>query len=201
MGPAPPAIGAAAGAPAGTTGIGAGMGGTERHRRNDGMGGAAGIGPGNAIGTPAMSATGAAAGAHGAAAGTPTGARRRLHAVVAARHQRGGRGVGPKAMAAPQNPTPAAITLTLNRSKIVIDVDSPSFPLGHSPCTWCSRTMLHQLCLLRLRQLLTGTAEAATRRTGLFPNGDVRPCLKRHLLAGGSKGCQHGRRRPIRARS
>jgi hypothetical protein len=38
---------------------------------------------------------------------------------------------GLNAIAAPHKPAPTAITLTLNRSKIVIDVD-PSFALRHS---------------------------------------------------------------------
>jgi hypothetical protein len=40
---------------------------------------------------------------------------------------------GLKTKAAPHNPAPAATNLMLNRSKIVIGVDTPSFPFETSP--------------------------------------------------------------------
>jgi hypothetical protein len=63
----------------------------------------------------------------------------------------------------------------LNRSKIVIDVDTPSFPLETAPFKVAQQNLVpNQLCVLRPRQLLMAAAARTTRRTGLFPNGDVR---------------------------
>jgi hypothetical protein len=80
---------------------------------------------------------------------------------------------GLKHKAAPHNPAPAATNLMLNRSKIVIDVDTPSFPLETSPFEVVQQNLCRTDFVLRPRQLLTPAAKRATRRTGLFPNGDV----------------------------
>jgi hypothetical protein len=74
------------------------------------IGGASG-GPGSAIGTPAISVTGAHT-APGAAPASP--------ADVWYSHPPAAAMPGVNAMAMPHNPTPAAITLILTRSKIAI---------------------------------------------------------------------------------
>jgi hypothetical protein len=118
--------GAAAGA---TTGTGAPKG----TGAANGTGAATGTGPGKAIGIPAMSASGALGGLHAPTTGNPSAAAgdappaspavvwwHPLPPVISGAAAT----PGLKAMATPHNPAAAATTLMLNRSKIVIDVDS-----------------------------------------------------------------------------
>lgn len=122
---------AATGAPAGTAGItgtggasGAGApsgaAGAAGSAGTTGTAGAAGTGPGRAIGTPAISASGA-------------------HTSLPCEHPPAADGSaaasGLKATtAAPHNPTPTAITLMFKRSKITIDVDSIHSGSDTAPC-------------------------------------------------------------------
>src|SRR5262245_48052905 len=103
---------------AGTTGTGGTSGSGGAAGTTGTTGGATGIGPGSAIGIPAMSATGAAGGAHtsplpwkhpcpGAAGGAADA-------------------IGLDAMATPQSPAATTTTRVLNRSKLAIDVAPPS---------------------------------------------------------------------------
>jgi pilus assembly protein FimV len=111
---APAANGAAAGAPAaGTTGTG-GAAGTTGTGGAAGTTGAAGIGPGNAIGTPAMSASGAL--------DVHTSPFPSKHPFPPP----GGAAAtsGLNKMAIMHNPAPAATNLMLNRSNTAIDADS-----------------------------------------------------------------------------
>lgn len=140
---APPMTGAppASGAPAGAAGItgtsgAAGIGGATGIGGARGTGAAAGTGPGSAIGTPPMPASGAAA-LHTGAAGAPpppaaagaappaaTGAPPTWPAAPCTHSYPPAAALGLNAIATPHNPRQATTVLMLNLSKIGIDVDS-----------------------------------------------------------------------------
>jgi hypothetical protein len=77
-------------------------------------------------------------------------------------------------MAAPHNPAPATITLMLNRSKIVINVNSfiraHIFPKSWGPAEPRGAT---EVVAGRPARLLAADDDRKPRRTVPFPNGDV----------------------------
>src|SRR6476659_1847704 len=89
--------------------------------------------------------------------------------------------LGLNAKASPHSPAPATTTLTLNRSKIAMVVDSSS------PTYIVPIQVVQQNCppyrsrVRRLRQLSVAKIRDAPRRTVSFPNGDVRHvCARVH---------------------
>ncbi len=118
-----------AGAPRGTGGA-TGMGGAIGTGGITGTGGAAGTGPGRAIGTPAISESGALGGPHSSPFPCKHSSPRISGAAAASELN---------AMAIPHKAAPAAKTLMLIRSMTAIDVDSfiraQTFAIGR-----CGRT-------------------------------------------------------------
>ena len=158
------------GASGGTAGTG-GANGTGGTRGVTGMGGARGAtgamtGPGKAIGTPDISVIGAHA---AAAAGSPAAASRHSDPPASATP-------GLNARATPHNPAPIAPTLMLIRSKIAIAHQTPSSALRIFAAIGPTEPSATHAKSALDRQLQTiGTnRDDGTRRTGPFPNGDVR---------------------------
>jgi hypothetical protein len=103
-------------------------------------------------------------------------------------------------MAAPHNPAPATITLMLNRSKIVINVNS--FIYAHIfrndvvPAKPHSRA---EVMAGRPARLLAADVADKPRRTAPFPNGDVRNGLmppEKHRIFN-KNGRRQSRPRPL----
>ncbi len=153
----------------GTTGTGGASGTT-------GTGGAAGTtgtGPGKAIGTPAMSESGALAGAHAGCCRSCT--RLRLQAFVAAGYQRRGRNVWAQCQSDPAQPSPSS-----NYSDVESIKDRHRHRLLHSRSDISHSSDAaepHAVPKSRLDDRANyqqPNAAHSPRRTAPFPNGDVR---------------------------
>lgn len=180
---APTGIGAPNGAPNGApTGTGAPNGAPT----GTGAAGITGTGPGTAIGTPAISDRGALAGAHTPAAApaasvTTAGAPPAwpaddwTHSYPPPVMNGTAAACGLNAMATLHNPVPATTTVMLNRSKIVIDIDSFIRTRTFRISSDAARPHAVPKSLLDDRvNYQQPTLTRAPRRTAPFPNGDVR---------------------------